>query len=65
MESLENWQVSNLLPTQTEDSALNMGLGGLAGLHVNPSGNLEAHEVSIYEFYYEKCASPLGTLILI
>ncbi|KAL6885142.1 hypothetical protein HDV57DRAFT_492161 [Trichoderma longibrachiatum] len=39
VESLENWGVASLLPSQAEASAV-PGLTRLAGLHVNPEGNL-------------------------
>lgn len=38
VESLENWQMAGLLPTQSQESG--PALTNLAGLHVNPSGTL-------------------------
>lgn len=38
IESLENWQMASMLPTQDETNP--PGLTKLAGLHVNPSGTL-------------------------
>ncbi|KAF5660240.1 hypothetical protein FDENT_13785 [Fusarium denticulatum] len=38
VESLENWQMTSILPPQ--ESASSPGLTQLAGLHVNPSGTL-------------------------
>ncbi|KAF4954624.1 hypothetical protein FSARC_12064 [Fusarium sarcochroum] len=38
VESLENWQMASMLPTQDETNS--PGLTKLAGLHVNPSGTL-------------------------
>ncbi|KAM0549131.1 hypothetical protein ACHAPJ_009586 [Fusarium lateritium] len=38
VESLENWQMASMLPTQDETNI--PGLTKLAGLHVNPSGTL-------------------------
>ncbi|EEU42524.1 uncharacterized protein NECHADRAFT_39804 [Fusarium vanettenii 77-13-4] len=38
IESLENWQMASMLPTQSQPSG--PALTNLAGLHVNPSGTL-------------------------
>ncbi|KAF4462036.1 RNA polymerase II assembly factor RTP1 [Fusarium albosuccineum] len=38
IESLENWQMASMLPTQSQSSG--PALTNLAGLHVNPSGTL-------------------------
>ncbi|PTB66416.1 hypothetical protein BBK36DRAFT_1201057 [Trichoderma citrinoviride] len=40
VESLENWGMASLLPSQAEASAAVPGLARLAGLHVNPEGTL-------------------------
>ncbi|KIL89807.1 hypothetical protein FAVG1_06542 [Fusarium avenaceum] len=39
VESLENWQMASMLPTQDQTN-IGPGLTKLAGLHVNPSGTL-------------------------